>query len=85
MALKVTVKSVFGLKSSDVSLAARQAPITFEVEHRSGVFDPDRDSAYFWTDEWQEGEREADEDIRAGRVISFDDPEEGIQYLRDLR
>ena len=27
-----------------------------------------RDQAYFWTKEWQVGEREADEDIRAGRV-----------------
>ena len=27
-----------------------------------------RDQAYFWTKEWQAGEREAEEDIRAGRV-----------------
>lgn len=83
MALKFTVKSGIGLKSSDAPLVAPQMPITFEVEHRSGVFVPD--SAYFWTDEWQEGEREADEDIRAGRVTRFDDPEEGLEYLRNLR
>ena len=28
----------------------------------------DADQAWFWTKEWQEKEREADEDIRAGRV-----------------
>lgn len=28
----------------------------------------DKSQAYFWTKEWQAKEREADEDIRAGRV-----------------
>ena len=28
----------------------------------------DADQAWFWTPEWQEMEREADEDIKAGRV-----------------
>ena len=27
-----------------------------------------RDQAYFWTKEWQAGEREVEEDIQAGRV-----------------
>ena len=29
----------------------------------------DADQAWFWTPEWQKGEREADEDIKAGRLI----------------
>jgi hypothetical protein len=40
------------------------------------------EQAYFWTSEWQEGEREADEDIRAGRVKRFSTAEEAIAYLR---
>lgn len=32
----------------------------------------DKSQAYFWTKRWQEGERKADEDIRAGRVKAFD-------------
>ena len=28
-----------------------------------------KDQAYFFTPEWQEGEKEADEDIKAGRII----------------
>jgi AbrB family looped-hinge helix DNA binding protein len=28
----------------------------------------DKDQAWFWTPDWQVGEREADEDIAAGRV-----------------
>lgn len=39
------------------------------------------DQAYFWTEEWQAGEREADEDIAAGRVKTFDTMEE---FLADL-
>ena len=30
------------------------------------------EQSYFWTEEWQIGEREADEDIAAGRVETFD-------------
>ena len=30
------------------------------------------DQAWFWTERWQEMEREADADIEAGRVASFD-------------
>ena len=35
----------------------------------------------FWTRKWQEGEREADEDIKAGRVKAFDSVEELISDL----
>jgi len=42
----------------------------------------DRDQAYFWTREWQEGEREADEDIRMGRLKIFDSVDELIAELR---
>ena len=42
----------------------------------------DRDQAYFWTREWQEGEREADEDIRMGRLKTFDSVDDMIAELR---
>jgi hypothetical protein len=29
----------------------------------------DDDQAWFWTEEWQAGERQVDEDIAAGRTI----------------
>jgi len=32
----------------------------------------DKEQAYFWTEEWQAGERQADADIAAGRVADFD-------------
>jgi AbrB family looped-hinge helix DNA binding protein len=41
----------------------------------------DKSQAYFWTKKWQEGEREADEDIKAGRVKVFDSAEDLIKDL----
>lgn len=41
----------------------------------------DKDQAWFWTKEWQEGERKADEDIKAGRVKEFDNVEDFIKEL----
>ena len=56
-----------------------------EVEERDGeiVMIPkrliDADQAWFWTQEWQEGEREVDEDIAAGRVMG---PFKNIEDLK---
>lgn len=41
----------------------------------------DRSQAWFWTKEWQEMEREADEDIKNGRVFKADSYEELIKKL----
>jgi hypothetical protein len=41
----------------------------------------DKDQAYFWSPQWQEAEREADEDIKAGRVKTFSSVEELIEDL----
>lgn len=45
---------------------------TFELTERLP------EQAYFWTSEWQETEREADEDIRTGRIKRFSTAEELI-------
>lgn len=42
----------------------------------------DSSQAYFWTKEWQEGEREAEEDIRKGRVKVSKSVKELIKDLR---
>ena len=42
----------------------------------------DKSQTYFWTREWQEGEGEANEDIRAGRLKTFDSVDELIAELK---
>ena len=42
----------------------------------------DPSQAYFWTKEWQEGERDAEADIRAGRVKTFKNVK---ALMKDLR
>ena len=41
----------------------------------------DRSQAYFWTSRWQKGEQEAEEDLRAGRVSTFENVDDLIKDL----
>jgi hypothetical protein len=45
--------------------------------------DRDPEQAWFWTPEWQAKEREADEDIAAGRVEHFDSDEAFLASFGD--
>ena len=42
----------------------------------------DKDQAWFWTKRWQQGEKEAEEDIRDGRVHRFPDAKSAITHLQ---
>jgi bifunctional DNA-binding transcriptional regulator/antitoxin component of YhaV-PrlF toxin-antitoxin module len=60
------------------------------IEHEDGrielqaVLPIPADQAWFWTERWQAGEREADEDIAAGRVTTFDNVDDFIAHLREV-
>jgi antitoxin MazE len=41
-----------------------------------------KDQAWFWTQQWQQGEHEAEEDIKNGDVHSFNNAENAIAFLR---
>lgn len=46
----------------------------------------DAAQAWFWTEEWQEAEKAAEEDTKKGRVSRiFTSAEEGISYMRKRR
>ena len=42
------------------------------------------DQAYFWTEVWQQKEREADEDIAAGRLYPLSSPDDLDRIARDI-
>ncbi len=52
----------------DLFLAEVRDPDEIVLRRKSLV---DASQAYFWTDEWQRGEREVTADIRRGRVKRF--------------
>jgi len=48
-------------------------------EISAGRIDPEQ--AWFWTHEWQAKEREADDDLTAGRVTSYQNDDEFLAAL----
>jgi len=56
------------VSEGDVFVAEVRAPDEIVLRKQSVV---DASQAYFWTDEWRRGEREAQEDIRRRRVKRF--------------
>lgn len=64
-------------------------PVTLVVTKEDGQLalkEIDPEQAWFWTPEWQKGELEADEDIRAGRTARYYSDEEFLAALEsDLK
>ena len=77
--LPASVRKELGIEEGDL--------VEIEVVAERAVLMPkklvDKSQAYFWTKRWQEGEKEADEDIKAGRVRTFDSVEELIKDLEE--
>ena len=67
---------------------APQAIFTIEVaQDGSIILRPVRDpeQAWFWTEEWQAGEREADAQMAAGRGVQYESGEGLLKALRERR
>ncbi|MBU4302686.1 MAG: AbrB/MazE/SpoVT family DNA-binding domain-containing protein [Actinobacteria bacterium] len=67
--IPAAVRKIAGISPGDV-LRVAISTITGTVTLTPQVT-IDRDQAWYWTPEWQKGEREADEDIAAGRVYEM--------------
>jgi AbrB family looped-hinge helix DNA binding protein len=44
----------------------------------------DRAQAYFWTERWQSGEQEVEDDLHSGNFEDFDNPDDLIEALTRL-
>ncbi len=59
-----------------------------DIEEKNGVLivKPvmviEKAQAYFWTDEWQSGEKEAEEAKKKGKFRDFKKAEEAIKWLK---
>ena len=75
--LPASVRKELGIEEGDL--------VEIEVKDERAILMPkklvDKSQAYFWTKRWQDSEREADEDIKAGRVKTFDSVDELIKDL----
>jgi len=73
---------------ADIRQAARLEegdPVELEIVADGILLRPmkliDASQAWFWTPEWQEGERQADAEIAAGLGMRFESDEEMIAFL----
>lgn len=75
--IPASVRKKLGVEEGDL--------VEIEVVDEKAVLIPkrlvDKNQAYFWTKKWQDEEKEADEDIRAGRVKVLESVEELIKDL----
>jgi AbrB family looped-hinge helix DNA binding protein len=64
----------------DLATARGLTPDEAEVAARSGLITPEQ--GWWWTEDWQHGERRAERDIAAGRTKALGSAEELIADLR---
>lgn len=76
--LPTTVRRKANLKEGDLLEVVVEADGTVRLVPQIAV---ERSQAYFWTRRWQEGEREADDDLSNGRFHDFKTMEDAIKFL----
>jgi len=75
--LPAAVRRAAGIKEGDLVAVTIEGDTITLVPKRL----VDKSQAYFWSDAWQQAEREASEDIAQGRVRSFSEVEALIAAL----
>jgi AbrB family looped-hinge helix DNA binding protein len=77
--LPLSVRRKLDIEEGDIlDVQVRSGEIVLKVKKLI-----DKEQAWFWTKRWQEGEKQADEDIKAGRVYALADVESGIAFLHE--
>lgn len=79
--LPIAYREAVGLSENDqLAIAVRDGQFILQP-----VSTIPKDQLWFWTQEWQEGELEADQDIQHGRVHRFTNIEDAIKFLDDKK
>jgi AbrB family looped-hinge helix DNA binding protein len=77
--LPQSIRKTLGIEEGDyLDVRVKDGEIILKVKKLI-----DKDQAWFWTERWQQGEREADEDIKKGRISQFEDVNEAITFLHE--
>jgi AbrB family looped-hinge helix DNA binding protein len=75
--LPASIRKRLGVEEGDI--------VEIEIKDEIAVLTPkklvDKNQAYFWSKQWQEGEAEADRDIKANRVKTFKSVKELFEDL----
>jgi AbrB family looped-hinge helix DNA binding protein len=75
--LPQSVRQELGIEEGDfLDIQVRSGEIVLKVKKLV-----DKEQAWFWTNRWQQGEKEAEEDIRTGRVHNFPDTKKAVAFL----
>ncbi|MCX6003393.1 MAG: AbrB/MazE/SpoVT family DNA-binding domain-containing protein [Chloroflexi bacterium] len=75
--LPQSVRQELGIEEGDfLDIRVRSGEIVLKVKKLV-----DKEQAWFWTNRWQRGEKEAEEDLRAGRVHDFPDARHAMDFL----
>jgi AbrB family looped-hinge helix DNA binding protein len=75
--LPLSIRKKLGIEEGDyMDVHVRDSEIVLKVKKLV-----DKEQAWFWTKRWQEGEKKAEEDIKAGRVYDFPDADAAIVAL----
>ena len=77
LTLPQSVREKLGIEEGDfLDVQVRNGEIVLRVKKLI-----DKEQSWFWSERWQRGENEAEENIRAGRVHKFSNSRAAIDFL----
>jgi AbrB family looped-hinge helix DNA binding protein len=77
LTLPLSVRKELGIEEGDyIDVQVRDGEIVLKLKKPV-----DKDQAWFWTKRWQQGEKEAEEDICAGQIHRFPDSKSAVAHL----
>src|SRR4030043_922373 len=77
LTLPQSVREKLGIEEGDfIDVQVRNGEIVLKVKRLV-----DKEQVWFWTNRWQQGEKEAEEDIHAGRTHDFPDAKNAVAFL----